>query len=502
MTDQSRFYLILGLVLLGKILFAGLIPITGDEAYFVVWANHPDYGYYDHPPMVAWLISPLLWFGQNELSVRLPAILTNLLIALSIYRLLKPATGSANWHENTTKARLIALLFVLLPASLFNVFITTDTPLILFSFLSALFMYKALQHERLYYSMLSGAFLGAAVLSKYLVAVLGISYLALFLFYPPARRHWKHFLLMSLCTLPFVLLNLYWNYSHCWTNILFNLLNRNRHTGPGIGTLLVYLATLLYLYTPLPFYYLYRWWRNRSRNTDLAAGFWLYLGLVPLALFALIALKKTVGLHWLFAFVPFLLIALHRLLTSRQLHRLLRLVMLFTVVHALVFAGFILAPLDSLSKSRVYRSLVFGYKQNEILAQLARYEKDYVFATDSYSPSAVMAFYRRKPVLVFGKGSYHGRQDDLNTDYRRLDGKNILILSKSKTRLAGFTRFFRSSRLLHIRQQRAVFHVLLGQGFIYDVYRREILAKIRREYYPIPSFLPYNGCYFYQKYGK
>ncbi len=501
MTQQNRFYLIFGLVLLGKMLFAGLVPITGDEAYFVVWANHPDYGYYDHPPMVAWLLLSLQWLGQNELSVRLPAILTNLLIALLIYQLLKPAADHPAHQEHTAKARLTALLFLLLPVSLYNVFITTDTPLILFSFLSALSLYKALQQDRLSYYLLAGVLLGAGVLSKYLVAALGVAYFTFFLFHPPARRHWKKFLLLLLCALPLTLLNLYWNYNHCWTNILFNLLNRNKQTGIGLGNLLLYLVTLLYLYTPLLFYYLYRQ-RDRIAQTGLAGVYWLYLGLVPLSLFALVALKKTVGLHWLFAFVPFLLIASYAVLTVGQLKRCLQLAVLFSVLHGIVFAGFILTPLELWSKARIYRSLVFGYKQKSILKQLAPYQQDYVFATDSYSPSAVMAFYRKRPVLVFGKGSYHGRQDDLNTDYRKLDGKNILVLSKSKRRLAGFVRFFATAELLTIKQQQAEFHLLLGQGFKYNVYHREILAKIRREYYPIPSFLPYNGCYFYQKYGK
>ena len=33
-----------------------VVPFTGDEAYFLVWGQQPDIGYYDHPPMVGWLL--------------------------------------------------------------------------------------------------------------------------------------------------------------------------------------------------------------------------------------------------------------------------------------------------------------------------------------------------------------------------------------------------------------------------------------------------------------
>ncbi|NBT69633.1 MAG: hypothetical protein EBT78_17940, partial [Betaproteobacteria bacterium] len=41
-------------------------PITGDEAYFYQWGVYLDWGYYDHPPMVGWLISAMLYlFGDS-----------------------------------------------------------------------------------------------------------------------------------------------------------------------------------------------------------------------------------------------------------------------------------------------------------------------------------------------------------------------------------------------------------------------------------------------------
>ena len=35
------------------------LPFTGDEAYFLVWGQKPALGYYDHPPMVGWMLALL-----------------------------------------------------------------------------------------------------------------------------------------------------------------------------------------------------------------------------------------------------------------------------------------------------------------------------------------------------------------------------------------------------------------------------------------------------------
>ena len=50
--------LVLWLLLLSlvRLAAAGLVPLTEDEAYYRLWAQHPALGYYDHPPMMAWWI--------------------------------------------------------------------------------------------------------------------------------------------------------------------------------------------------------------------------------------------------------------------------------------------------------------------------------------------------------------------------------------------------------------------------------------------------------------
>src|SRR5258706_5900012 len=123
------FWGIAALILAFKLWLSAVFPFTGDEAYFVDWGVFPDYGYYDHPPMIGWLLALLLQLSRAEWVLRLPVTLLPFALAAGIFFVLR--------RLDEMKAALAALAFMLLPANVWSVFITTDTPLIFFSFASA-----------------------------------------------------------------------------------------------------------------------------------------------------------------------------------------------------------------------------------------------------------------------------------------------------------------------------------------------------------------------------
>ena len=58
------------LVLL-RLALAALLPIVQDETYYLAWARVPDWGYFDHPPAVAWMSSTALLAWGSPLAGRL-----------------------------------------------------------------------------------------------------------------------------------------------------------------------------------------------------------------------------------------------------------------------------------------------------------------------------------------------------------------------------------------------------------------------------------------------
>jgi hypothetical protein len=494
MNLAQSFKYVLWATLAFKLIFASILPMSGDEAYFIVWARHLDFGYYDHPPMVGWFLHLLLYLGSAEVILRLPAILNSTLIGLGIYYLLR--------REDENKAALVAILFLISPLNLLNVLVTTDTPLILFVFLSVAALYQALHKDKLAWYALAGVFFGMAFLSKYFAVLLGLAYLAYFIFAVRDSRKWQGFALLLLAALPFALVNIYWNYTHCWDNILFNLYTRNEGAQFSPGKLAIYLGTQVYLLTPPLLYFLFK---NRTGFwSKISAGsfrLFFFAFVVPLAVFTLLSFKKVIGLHWVLAFYPFAYLLLFQLLSREQLLSMIKFMVWFTAAHLAVVLTIALLPMQTWQNNKLYTSIVFTLKTDEIVEKIRPYEEQqFLLATDGYSPSAIISYHYGKNFFVFGEGGLHARQDDLITDFRPFNGRNILILTKAEPVLLQYAPYFSKVESKPLQLHGATLYLVLGYDFDYELYRDVVLKQIRDKYYRIPAFLPHAPCGFCEKY--
>ena len=482
-----------------RLCFSIVLPMTGDEAYFVFWGEHPAGGYYDHPPMVGWWLTGLLAISRAEWFLRLPAVVLPLVLAWGAYWMVRP--------HGAERARIAALLVLLQPVSVWNVLITTDSPVILFSMLSVLAYVAALrcaQHPRkaLIWHATAGALLGLAFLGKFFAALLGMAYLVHTLLIRRDAFRVTGFIVLLMAVLPAPIYNLWWNSSHCWVNILFNFMNRNPAAGLSWSSPALYAASLGYLATP---WMLYELGRQRSlvqdavrRYADANSAFWL--AFVPLALFALMALWRPVGLHWMVSFMPLLAILAAIALPQSILQRLVRWSAVFGVLHVVLIALIIALPIQAWKNTRFYEGIVLTVCADDLIKRLQPYADSYLFASESYSSSATLSYHAQRPFAVFGEGSVHARQDDLVSDWRTHDGRNVLILSKKKPSSRDYASYFRQLEFSEIDVYGVRYWIVLGQGFNYAEYRDRVLTRIRDRYYRIPAWLPQRGCEFCERY--
>ena len=108
---------------------AGTTELLDDEAYYWVFSQHLDWGYFDHPPMTALLIRAGYWLLPNELGVRLLCVLLS--------------TGTI-WLLEKMTFRKDARLFYSIALSMFALQLggflaVPDVPLLFFT---ALFFYR------------------------------------------------------------------------------------------------------------------------------------------------------------------------------------------------------------------------------------------------------------------------------------------------------------------------------------------------------------------------
>jgi len=507
------FAALLVLTLAFRVWLGAAFPITGDEAYFIWWGWLPDWGFYDHPPMIGWWLAALSLVSKVEWWLRLPVIVQPALLSIAVYWALPKLVEGVGEPRRLWAATLVLLA----PVNVWNVFITTDTPLVYFSVLSGLAWIRAARDDSARWYALAGLLLAGAVLSKYFAAILGFAYLV------DALRRRRAGALAGVaiayaCTLPALALMAWWNSANCWPNYMFNFVNRHGDAGWSLKTPLLYAVTLLYVLGP-PVLWLA--WKNRRysparRHPEYAeragadfreaspplAGLGT-LAWLPFLLFALLAGVKQIGLHWLLSFVPFTLIWLTLRLQAATLQKLGLFFAGFATLHIAVILVVSRVPLEAWQRgpfARLYDGIVLSFEHQSLSRELEPYKKDWVLAMDGYSNAVTLGYNLRQYVAVFGEASSHARHDDLVTDFRALAGRKILILRKSEPNPDDYRRYFRAVTVDSFEVRGARFWRVKGDGFDYAAYREGVLAGVRRKYYAVPTWLPQRACYMCDRY--
>ncbi len=480
-------------ILAVKIYFIFTVPLTGDEAYFIRWAEHLDFGYYDHPPMVGWLIWLMSFFAERMELFRFFSLLTSGVIAWLLYHTLR--------STDETKAGLIALLFWSSPINLLMVPFTNDVALTLFGLFSTLFFIRAVQRDSFRHGLLSGGFLGLAFLSKYFAVVLFLG-MVVYLVYAKGRVFYRLLAAIIAGGLPFGLVNLYWNMCNCWDNIMFNVYNRHGASDGGIEQLAVYLAVVIYFLLPWNLFYYFR--ADRSGASTVYHTYRL-LFVTAFAFFGLLSLRSEVGAHWLMLFIPFGL-ALFSVIETERLKKLVKVTVLFTVVHILLIVTVLNLPLSQWAKNPNYKGVILFDQTKSICKGLEPYRKaGAVIASYGYTESALLTYHCGYEVPTLFSPSKYGRLDDKALDARTLEGRDIVLFHANRVdpdEMEAYGQYFDSVSLDKLDAEGAKFNLVVGKTFHFETYRDIFLGMIKEKFYTIPEYLPMRECHFLDRYFK
>jgi 4-amino-4-deoxy-L-arabinose transferase-like glycosyltransferase len=268
-----------GVLLLLRGVMAALLPLSADEAYYWLWSKHLAAGYFDHPPMIAWLIrAGTSLFGDTPLGVRFAGIILSLPASWFVWR------AAASILKDESRAALAALLFNLtLMVSIEMLAATPDMPSLVTAAAFVYFLSKvqATGDGRLWLAV--GIAAGLGLLSKFSALFLGAGALGWLIVDRDARRWllspWPY-LGAGLALLIFAP-NLFWQSQHHWQTFAFQF----GRVGTGHFTLRFlgeFLAAQFGLATPLIFILmavgLWRATRLESDRLMLALLVWTALG--------------------------------------------------------------------------------------------------------------------------------------------------------------------------------------------------------------------------------
>lgn len=293
---RSSFLIIIVLFFLFHLIFMLSANLLVEEAYYWNYANHLDFSFLDHPPMVALLIKLgiSLW-GTNEWGVRFATIPCWLLTGYFSFKLTNLIRKGAGIYT-------IALLSVLPFFFIHSHIITPDIPLILSWSASLYYLYQALILDQSKKWYLAGLWLGLGLLSKYTIVLLGLATVT-YLILEPSSRKWFFRKEPYLCALISVLLFfpvIYWNATHHWASFQFQSTRRLQEHYTFSLPLLI--GVLVIFLTPAGVFggwLLYAKERAKNLVATKTQRFLQIYTAIPLLFFSLFSLFHTIKVNWI-----------------------------------------------------------------------------------------------------------------------------------------------------------------------------------------------------------
>jgi hypothetical protein len=485
----KHLFALLSILLVFKAVLIVLIPLTGDEAYLINLGLNPRFAYYDHPQMHPWLVYLFSFISDSYIWFRIVGTLMVLAVGYAIYR-----SGRLLGFDGEP-ATLAALVYVLGSSNALSVIFINDITIHLFLAWSIFFFLRFIKNERWQDILWCGVLAGAAFLVKYTVAVVVVPYFVAMLFYK--RQQLIRFTLwFAAGLLPFVLLNLYSNYTCCWSNIVFNVFNRAG--AAHLSNVIESVLTFALVVNPLLIYFFVKGYKALRQSSRLNIRFAILATvlLLPFVLLLLISVKKSIYFAWVinFGFI------LHLLLFALPRKSLKLAAYISFAYSMLIFLGFTYAGINVEKLNQVSRYQP-AITPQAFCDEWKESAPGYLRAATYYDEAAILSYHCGKTMNMF-MDNYFGRDDDLAVDYQALDGKDIAVLlmveDKAVRRMPAekIAGFFRSSEIRPFKVGKFNYALLLGKGFNYAKYQQDFILPMYRKHYlkPLPKWFPKAQC--------
>jgi len=204
-----------------RIVYACLIDLRTDEAYYWTWSKEHVLSFLDHPPVIAWFIRfGTAIFGDTNLGVRFAGILSMLVTQLLLADLVRRVT-------NDIRAVVIAILMpeAALYYGLLMAKVAPDVALIPFAVATVWALVRLAESNDPRWWLAAGLFAGLSLLSKFTVVMM-LPAIAAFALVPDWRRRWllnPYPWCAALIAVVVFSPVLIWNAQHDWASFRFQL---------------------------------------------------------------------------------------------------------------------------------------------------------------------------------------------------------------------------------------------------------------------------------------
>lgn len=456
--------MIFWLVLFGmtaiRAVFNATMPLSGEEAYYWMWSLRPDWSYFDHPPLTAWLIHMVTGIaGHSVFAIRLTALASHVIAAIAIFNCVRRLTGDA------TRAAWAGLIFTSLAYfAAMSTLILPDSVLFACWAFALWMLIEATVLRHRWAWPLAGIALGLCALTKFHAILLGIA-LIIFLSVSAQRRHYFRDPLMYIAGAIAITMTLpifFWNVREGWPTFGFQFAQRQRMIFPSpiyfiemLATPFVYVGPLLFPLCVAAAIWGIRQWKRERREEFLLLSL---ACAVPFVFFLVLSLFLRIDPQWAApGFIAgTILMAMFGVdllqKNSTKLRRALPVsvylnLFLLLVAHGFFFAvmahpclaDFQLRVIPHRSKSDMARlGRFFGWNEiglrvRDEITLLGGADKAFIYSPDGFGTLSNLRYYSGLDVPAFmWRPPYRGLQYHIWE--RRMDpaGLNAIIISRKE----------------------------------------------------------------------
>jgi 4-amino-4-deoxy-L-arabinose transferase-like glycosyltransferase len=202
-----------------RVIYASVIDLRTDEAYYWTWSKENVLSFLDHPPMIAWFIRfGTAIFGDTNFGVRFAGIVAMLVTQLLLADIVRRLTHDVRAIVLAVLMPEAALYYGLLMAK-----VSPDVALIPFAVAMLWALIRLNETRNPLWWLAAGVFAGLALLSKF-TAVMLVPAVVAFMLVPDWRRRWllsPYPWCAALIALLLFLPVLIWNAQHDWASFRF-----------------------------------------------------------------------------------------------------------------------------------------------------------------------------------------------------------------------------------------------------------------------------------------
>ncbi|TAI47946.1 ArnT family glycosyltransferase [Flagellimonas allohymeniacidonis] len=409
------------LILLASLFILNLLQsyfteLIYDEAYYWYYAQELDWGYFDHPPMVAFLIKLSSFLFSGELGVRFMSCV----LAAGTYLILWSTID--NQKKNDYVIHFFVLVFSMTLMNAYGFLTLPDTPLLFFTALF-LWLYKRfLKDPSIITTIAIGVTMSALMYSKYHAFLV-----IFFVFLSNIKllkngRAWLAVLIALACYSP----HLYWLYENDFISIKYHLYERPNQAYSFSKFTLGYFVNLVAIFGLL-FYWVYLA-LIKTKATDPFIKALKYLSFGVIIFFFVSSFNRRVQTQWIIIVsIPMAILTFNYLLEHSNVRKwVYRLGLVSLLVMLYARAWLIHQPL---------LPLLFETHGN----------KDWVSELHTKSGGIPVVFensYRRAPMYEFYSGQhsfslnnymYRKNQYSIDNSEERVRNKKILYATKYRS---------------------------------------------------------------------